>query len=273
MKRITLLSCLELEGYVHDDHLLVAELEKQGHAVATKPWENFKDEGEDLFIIRTTWNYTDHINEFLECLEPIKDRLLNPLPLIKWNSNKNYLVELQENGVDVMPLHLAKDKETLNQALEKLGGNDFIAKHLISASAKGLIKFDKSNLPDLEQEMIIQKFYPQITEGEISLIFFNGEYAYAVKKTPKPGDIRVQEEYGGIITPHTPSKEESKLAHKAVAQIPKPWLYARVDIVPGIGLIELECIEPSLYFSKSECGAKLFTEAISSSLYALNHIS
>lgn len=264
MKKITLLSCLELEDYVHDDHLLVKALENQGHTVTTKPWENFKDNGEDLFIIRTTWNYTEHINKFLEHLKPIQDRLLNPFSLVKWNSNKKYLIELQEKGVSIMPLCLARDKNSLLFAVDKLGGEDFVAKHLVSASAKGLIRFNKLNPPKLEQEMIIQKFYPEITKGEVSLIFFKGAYAYAVKKTPKPGDIRVQEEYGGVITAHDPSGEELNSAQQAIKEIPHDWLYARVDIVPGVGIIELECIEPSLYFSKYAEGAKLFAKAISS---------
>jgi glutathione synthase/RimK-type ligase-like ATP-grasp enzyme len=263
MKKITLLTSLELDGYIHDDHLLVSELEVSGYFVQSKPWETLQDEGEDLFIIRTTWNYTEHFEKFVTCLESIEDRLWNPLPLIKWNANKKYLVDLYQKGLDIMPLCLAEDSMTLELSLNELGGDDFIAKPLIGASARGLIRFNRSSLPDLNEEVIIQKFYPEITKGEVSLIYFSGYYAYAVKKTPKAGDIRVQEEHGGLVTSYSPSVEELKMATDALEHIPEKWLYARVDIIPGVGIIELECIEPSLFFSRCEDGAKPFVEAIS----------
>ena len=42
----------------------------------------------------------------------------------------------------------------------------------------------------------------------------------------------------------------------------KPALYARVDFLQGVGLMELELIEPALYFAKSASGASNFAQAI-----------
>ncbi|MFT6633337.1 MAG: glutathione synthase/RimK-type ligase-like ATP-grasp enzyme [Bacteriovoracaceae bacterium] len=265
-KRITLLTSKELEGYTHDDHLLINELINRGFLVQSKPWETFEDEGEDLFIIRTTWNYTEHFDEFIQCLEKIKDRLWNPLPLVKWNSNKMYLVEFFKKGLGVMPLYLARDEESLKNCLDELGGEEFVAKPPVSASAKGLIRFNRSNPPLIYKEMLIQRFYPEILEGEISLIHFNRKFAYAVKKIPKNGDFRVQEEHGGTVIPYTPTKEELILAMEVLKEVPGECLYARVDIVPNIGVIELECIEPSLFFGRCENGAKFFVDEISNLL-------
>lgn len=262
MKKITLLTTVNLDGFIQHDYLLAKELESRGNTVQIKPWETLEDEGEDLFIIRTTWNYTEHLSEFLSKLESIKDRLWNPLPLVKWNSNKKYLVDFFQKNLEVIPLYLAHDKKSITEAIEKLGGDEFIVKPIIGASAKGLIKFDRNTIPEIKNEMIVQKFYPQISLGEISLIYFSGEFSYAVRKTPKLGDIRVQEEHGGIISAYSPSKEDFKLAKAILKEIPGQWLYARIDIVPGVGLIELECIEPSLYFDSHKESAKLFSDAI-----------
>ena len=262
MKKITLLTTKDLDGFIQDDQLLVGELEQQGFQVKEKPWETLQDEGEDLFIVRTTWNYTDHYDEFIQALKPIQDRLWNPLPLIKWNSNKRYLIELLEKGLKVLPLTLAKDEDSLHQAMDQLGGDEFIVKPIIGASAIGLKRFNRSNLPTLDKEMIVQRFYPEITQGEVSLIYFNGEFSYALRKTPTAGDIRVQEEYGGKIVPYSPNSEEREWADEVIKHIPTQWLYARVDLLPGHGLMELECIEPSLYFRSHSEGAHFMAQAI-----------
>jgi glutathione synthase/RimK-type ligase-like ATP-grasp enzyme len=266
MKKITLLTSLDLGGNSHDDHLLVTELEKRGYHVQSKAWETFQDDGEDLFVIRTTWNYTDHLEKFVKFLEGIEDRLWNPLPLIKWNANKKYLYDLYNKGLGVIPLFLADDEASLVSCLDKIDGDDFIAKPLVSASAKGLVRFSRSELPKIKNEMIIQKFYPEILEGEASLMFFNGEFGYGVRKIPKSGEFRVQDEYGGSAVPYTPTNDELELSKAVLKEVPCDWLYARVDIIPGVGLIELECIEPCLFFSHSDNGAKTFADAISKRL-------
>lgn len=262
MKTITLLTCLELDDFIIDDELLVHELESRGYKVKLKAWEDFEDEGEDLFIIRTTWNYTDHLHRFLGTLENIQDRLLNPIETVRWNSNKKYLKELESHGVKTMPLEIINSKSELEAKLNLLGGDDFIVKPLVSAGAKGLVRFNRENLPEIFEEMILQKFYPEILKGEISLFYFNHQFSYAIKKTPKKGEIRVQEEFGGLITCYDPSESEFEIATSAIKHIPGDWLYARVDIVPGVGLIELECVEPSLYLSSFKQSSKLFSDAL-----------
>lgn len=262
MKSLTLLTSKDLEGFIHDDNLLEDELRDQGIPFHVKPWEEFEDEGEEIFIIRTTWNYTEHFDSFISKLSPIADRLWNPLPLVKWNANKKYLIELAEKGLPVLPIELAHDQESLERGMENLGGHDFIIKPVYGASAIGLVQFDASNPPTIDSEVILQKFYPEIKKGEISLVYFSNQFSHALKKTPKSGDIRVQEEYGGLITPYSPSKDELQKAEQILEHIPFPWLYARVDLIPGLGLIELECIEPSLYFRTDAQSPKNMTQAI-----------
>lgn len=266
MKKITLLSMQDLTGYPTDDHILQKALEKEGFQVSFKAWENFEDNGEDLFIIRTTWNYTEHLDEYLKRLSAIKERLWNPLKLIQWNCNKKYLLELQTKGVKIIPFYLINNQQELSAALDNLIGDEFIVKPPVGASARGLVRFTKANLPEVSEQLMVQSFLPEITRGENSLIFFDGEFKYAVKKVPKAGDIRVQEEHGGIISSYTPSDDELENAKRAVEHIPAPWLYARVDIVPGHGIIELECIEPALYFSKHPESAAMFTAVIKKQL-------
>ncbi len=266
MKKISLLTAKDSEDFVHDDHLLEEALETEGIEYQVRPWEELEDQGEDLFLVRTTWNYTDHLETFLNKLASVQDRLWNPLPLIKWNSNKKYLLELADKGVEVMPLRLAHDKNSLQEAMQELGGEEFVVKPLIGAGAKGLVRFSKTSPPEIQREMIVQKFSPQIKEGELSLIFFDGDFSHAIRKTPVEGEIRVQEEFGGAVSAHDPSSEEMRMAKKAAQCIPGPWLYARVDIVPGAGIIELECVEPSLFFGSHPDACRNLLEGLKKKL-------
>lgn len=252
MKKIVLLSSKEASNYIHDDHLLEAGLRDAGVEPITKTWEEFEDDGEDLFLIRTTWNYTDDIDRFFSQLEKVQAKLWNPLPLVKWNSNKKYLLELQEKGVGVIPLKFVDNRQSLGPAMDSLGGDDFVLKPVVGAGANGLIRFNRSSPPQFKGEHILQSFCPQIHNGELSLIFFGGKFSHAIRKTPIKGEIRVQEEFGGVVSAHVPTENEMKEAKKAIDCAPGPWLYARVDIVPGAGIIELECIEPSLFFGSSD---------------------
>ena len=94
-----------------------------------------------------------------------------------------------------------------------------------------------------------QPFLPDIVSaGELSLVFFDGEFSHAVRKTPAEGDIRVQPEWGGVITAAEPTAEELADAEHVLAAAGRDFLYARVDFVGDRLLIELEAIEPRFFF-------------------------
>ena len=87
-------------------------------------------------------------------------------------------------------------------------------------------------------------------------------------KTPARGDFRVQEEHGGTIQTVEPSPELLALTSAALAAVPwpAPLLYARVDAVRlaggSLAIIELELIEPSLYFPYGPGSAERFAAAL-----------
>jgi hypothetical protein len=112
---------------------------------------------------------------------------------------------------------------------------------------------------------MVQPFVPAIIEqGEYSLFYFADHYSHCILKTPKSGDFRVQEEHGGILQSITPSKELLTAAKKALQTIPEKVLYARIDLVQYQGeyqLMEIELIEPSLYFNLDDKAAPRFAKA------------
>ena len=101
--------------------------------------------------------------------------------------------------------------------------------------------------------MLFQEFQHQIqSKGEMSLMMIDGKFTHAVLKKAKPGDFRVQDEFGGTVVDYAPNKEEIAFAEKAIAACPKETIYGRVDIFYDnenrLSLGELELIEPELWF-------------------------
>jgi len=114
--------------------------------------------------------------------------------------------------------------------------------------------------------LMVQPFIRQIvSQGEWSLVFLDGGYSHAVLKKPADGDYRVQQQHGGSLTPATPPPELIAQAAKALAAVPSPWLYARVDgcvLDAEFTLMELELIEPELFFRSQKGAAERLAKAI-----------
>ena len=180
--------------------------------------------------------------------------LLNAPGLLRWNSDKRYLDDLQAAGVPVVPTRfvgLASEAE-LAAARAAFGVDELVVKPRISASASYTSRVGPGDSAPNLADAMIQPFMPSVQDqGELSIFFFAGAPAHAVRKVAAPGDFRVQREYGGAFTLVEPSDEEMQLARAAIAASPEPPFYARVDMVPDSDgrprVMELELIEPDLY--------------------------
>lgn len=277
MKKIALLTTKDLEDHILDEDRLEKALETYDEVQFEYiPWSADVDWSTyDMVVIRTTWDYTKKPKEFLKALETIKNsgaKLFNPYSLVSWNIDKIYLKSLLEKGVSVVD-SLYFDEEDFLEKAKSFNSDKFILKPRVGASSEG-ISFasleELSKLKEIHQEKkthFLQPFIKEIHQGERSYFYFNGEFSYAIKKTPKEGDFRVQEEYGGIITTHEPEAQELDEAKKAVLAVSEHEpLYLRVDaVVTDEGswkLMELECIEPSMFFRVVPESASRFASAL-----------
>ena len=118
---------------------------------------------------------------------------------------------------------------------------------------------------------MLQKFMDSIaSEGEWSVMFFAGVFSHAVLKKPKPGDFRVQNDFGGTAQLTDPPEHVLSSATRAV-EVVAPTLYARVDGVVDDGqfrLMELELIEPALFLADHPQAPGRFAAALSDTLAA-----
>lgn len=106
MPHVILLSTGRLPHYDHDTLLLASALAARSVDSSVVDWREAADHDPDLVLVRSPWDYTRHLDEFVDVLARIRCPLANPLPVIRWNSHKQYLVKLADAGVPVVPTAL-----------------------------------------------------------------------------------------------------------------------------------------------------------------------
>ena len=283
MPKCAFLTIKDLSDFECYDDKLISPMNKNGWECEFIPWDqsNINWNNFDLAIIRSTWDYQGRIKEFLEVLENINSSnciLENSLELVKWNIDKSYLKELSKKGIQIVPslFYDNYSKKILNDSFSFFSTTKLIIKPAISANADDTFIIDKKNsektsiiLKNLfaNRKFIIQPFIENILlEGEYSLIFFENTHSHTLIKKPKSGDFRVQEEHGGTLAPI--EKPEIKMINEAkrvLKSLPCKSLYSRIDFVKrenNFLLMEVELIEPSLYFNLNPNAAKKLSSLI-----------
>ena len=281
MARIAFVTCTQYPALTADDRVAADLLRARGVDVVPAIWSEPVDWGTfDLIVLRSMWDYHLHIDRFelwLDALEPYADRVLNPIPLARWNSNKLYLRDLRDRGVPIVPtsFHELGTTPDLCTVLDQHGWDEVVVKPLVSSTAFSTwrIRRDQAAAEEhavhallRERAAMIQQYQPEIiSEGEWSSMFVDGRLTHIVLKRAATGDFRVQEEFGGTteLVPAPAAVREA--AYDAIAAIEGDWLYARVDGVntaSGFRLGELEVLEPGMFFLNSEDAAYTFAAAI-----------
>ena len=246
-----------------------------GIDVEARPWTELGDLGGiDVVLPLVAWGYHHQPARWhglLDRLEREAVPTLNPVPLLRWNSDKRYLEELGRAGVSVVPTRLveALDETALDQARVVFGEN-LVIKPTMSASADGTHRLSPGDaLPDSARarEMLVQPYLPSVaSEGEYSVMLFRGRFSHSIVKRPKAGDFRVQPHLGGREEPCAPPAGAVELARAALAAAPDEAAYARVDMVRlddgRLAVIELELIEPSLWLQHAPDEGASFAAAI-----------
>lgn len=214
----------------------------------------------------------------MACLERIagQTQLINPLALMQWNLDKRYLRDLEASAVAVLPTLWLDDyaHDSLAGAFADFDCDEIVIKPCISANADDTYRLTRDTLTAQQDTLaavftrrpaMVQPFVTSVVEqGEVSLFYFAGELSHAILKTPKQGDFRVQEEHGGSLAVISPDQAMLNSAELALQAMPTEYLYARVDLLQHNGqwcIIELELIEPSLYFNLDAHSPQCFVSA------------
>ena len=261
---VALVSCVKLPEPDPDAAPLARALADAGIAAEVLAWDDGAADWSRarLTLLRSAWNYPTRRDAFLDWAGRVAgvSRLWNPLRVIRWNTYKGYLLELDDKGVPVTPTVLLKrgSETTLRAILEERAWQEVVVKPAISASSFRTRRFGRAeqdageaHLRELlaERDVLVQRYLPSVEDhGERALVWIDGELTHAVRKTPRfeGQDESVSGEAVAI------SPAEADLARRAIDEVGAPLLYARIDVAPGPDgepvLMELELVEPSLFF-------------------------
>lgn len=281
-KTVALVTCEAFADLYEDDRLLVAALAEIGLASVPAVWSNPSIDWNafDLVLMRSPWDYFERVAEFRTWLDArIAERtpLCNAPATLVWNFDKTYLQELARAGVAVVPtISVSRDDHVDIAALARARGwNDVIVKPTIAGGAYGIHRCPTEELDRHAAEIagtltdrgvLVQPFLPEIqTNGELSLLFFDGVFSHAVCKRPKAGDYRVQFHLGGSSESVQVGDDLITQARACVAHAPVLPVYARVDGVVKDGaflLMELEVFEPLMFLSRHPEAPARFARAI-----------
>ena len=196
-----------------------------GADLTYRPWTDAGDlTGFDMVLPLLAWGYPRRADQWycaLDAWEAQNVRMANAIPLLRWNTDKEYLLRLAEAGVTIVPTLEAPAlcDADLDAARAAFGVDRLVIKPVISGGADGThviepdarIPFDV-----LERDMLVQPVMDAImSEGEFSLFYFGGTLSHAILKTPAAGDFRVQEQFGGrevaVEAPAEPIAEEGEV--------------------------------------------------------------
>jgi hypothetical protein len=279
-----------IQNILFEEQLLKSAFEKQGLTVEITYWDNpsYDWSKTKSVMFRTIWDYFEKFEEFFKWLDEIKHQtqLINSYELVKWNIDKHYLKDLNENGINIVPTYFTKQhkQESLLDISNEMEWEDLVIKPAISAAAFQTFKILNDQINEKEElfqqliknkDMLVQPFFETISEfGEASLMIFDGKFSHAILKKAKKGDFRVQDDFGGTVHDYLPSTEEVKFALEVIKACKTTPLYGRVDIVwdqeKNIYLSELEIIEPELWIRNYPKSAERIAKAVSNKLKFLS---
>lgn len=268
-----------------ESHLLVDALQDLGLSAVVRPWgDEFEWREAPLVVVRTPWDYFDARERFLQWARDVAGvtSLVNPVEVLDWNSHKGYLRELGGAGVPAIETTVVPRGASAEQQYDAMRAHtgEVVVKPAVGGGAVGALRTRPSDtgarahLSMLVEsgDALVQPLAPAVTtHGEVSLIYFGGEFSHAVRKIPADGDYRVQAEYGGRVEPHEPSEAELAVATAALAHAPRPTSYGRVDLVAVDGqpaVMELEVIEPQLFLDRHPAAPRRFAQQLQRELRA-----
>ncbi len=277
---VALVSCVTLPEPDADQAPLLAALRAEGLSAEVLAWD---DPAADfsrarLTLLRSPWNYSMQPDAFLAWIDRTAacSSLWNRRETVRWNAHKSYLLDLAAWGIPVVPTQLVRRGEAteLRELLRARGWPEVVIKPAVSGGSRQTIRVASGVAGDLDrgeahlralaarEDVLVQPYLPSVEGyGERAVVWIDGEATHAVRKSPRfLGDA----EQVSAAVPI--AADEADLARRAVAVAPGELLYARVDVARDAQgspcVMELELIEPSLFFPKAPAALDRYVDAV-----------
>ena len=264
---IRIATCLELPEVDVDEAPLAEALQRAGMQAELCAWDDPEADWETPHpvVLRSTWNYALDLPRFLRWVERVGPRLINPAHVVRENVFKRYLLALAARGVPTVPTTLVERGQTIALPDEKL-----VIKPEVGAGSLGARVFEagdpqaQAHLAALTQAgpALVQPYLRSVDDyGERSMVWIGGALSHAIRKAPRfAGDAE------SVTGPHPIADDERAVSEAALAPYAHELLYGRVDLARDAAgqprVMELELVEPSLFFAKQPGAADRFVEAL-----------
>lgn len=276
---VALATCRALPEVDADEAPLLAALAAAGASARSLAWDDpdapFADAGR--VVLRSTWNYVHHLDAFLAWVDGLGGRVVNPAALVRWNHDKRYLADLAARGVPVIPTEYVDrgSGRRVADVVAARGWSRVVAKPVVSAGSFETRALDAAVTAADGQwfdavlrarAMMVQPYVRSVEGyGERSVVWVDGAVTHAVRKSPR---LAGQDEHVSEAVPV--ADDERALAIGAVGAAASATgatpLYARVDVVRDDGgalqVMELELIEPSLFFAQAPAACEVLAAAL-----------
>ena len=281
---VAIATCTEHAALDAEGRLLLEALRELGVDAEPVAWSDEPDEGwgrYDLVVVRQTWDYTFALPRFLAWTRVVGDRLRNPPDVIAWNADKRYLADLAAAGVTA----IATQHLPPGAAFTPPPGR-FVIKPAVAGGSRGAQVFDEERHAQAAEHLVrlhargddvlVQPYLDAVDgdEGEIALVFIEGELSHAMRKGPLLALDLAAVETGFRMEQMSfvpaPAPDVVAFGRRALDFVDDrfggPLLYARVDVLrDGAGepaVLELELIEPSLFLDFAPGSAQALARAI-----------
>jgi hypothetical protein len=275
--RVALVSCKQLPEPDPDQDLLLEAVRARGVEAELASWDDESVDWArfDRAVLRSTWNYYHAVDRFVAWAERASEltELRNPLSIVRWNTHKKYLLDLEQRRIPVVRTHFVDrgSSESLASAMHALDARTVVVKPAVSAASYRTMRVDAANLRDgeahlralvSERDVMVQPYVSSVEAyGERSIVCIDSALTHSIRKSPRFGG-----ESESVSDALPIQAEERTLAEKVLAAVPEKLLYARIDMARDDQnrpcVMELELVEPSLFLRQSQAALERFAAAI-----------
>ncbi|MFM7051998.1 MAG: RimK family alpha-L-glutamate ligase [Planctomycetota bacterium] len=276
--RVALVTCTELPRPDADLPILRHAFADLGAAAEIVAWEDARADWSafDAALVRSTWNYVARLQEFEAWLAraAAATRLVNPLPALRWNLHKRYLVDLARAGLPVVPTEFVPAGSDVDWHAMFARFGELVVKPAVSAGSFATVRVARGDMEAVhahhfehaERDLLVQPCLASVVaHGETNLVHFDGAFSHAVHKGARwKNDL---EQSRGLVEP---APDERALAGRILSHVAGlgfgSLAYARVDLARGADgsplLMELEILEPSLFLDRAPAQAAMLARAV-----------
>lgn len=293
MPRIALVTAIATVALDDDLPPLLDACARAGLAAEIRAWDDFTVSWAryDAVVLRSPWDYHLRRDAFLAWCDRVAaaTRLLNPPDVVRWNTDKRYLAELEAAGVPVVPTRfVAPDAEPLPAIDACLAAfpdaAELVVKPTVSAGSRDTQRYRRDQtlaaanhvgtLLDAGRDAMLQPYLDAVdVRGETALLYFDGVFSHAIRKAALLRPDAAGLDHTAVpeaIAARTPDADELRAGEAVLAALHArtggPLPYARIDLIRDADgtprLLELELTEPSLFFAQAPEAADRFAAVL-----------